>query len=68
MFKVNKLILIYINKQTIIKKMFVFRLSYHQRIVEMMPSSYAKLLPVQPMPNYKYASEEAGKITFFQLY
>lgn len=38
------------------------RLSYHQRIVEMMPETYGKLLPVQPQPNYKYASEEAGKL------
>lgn len=37
------------------------RLSYHQRITEMMPEAYAKLVPVQPQPNYKYASEEAGK-------
>lgn len=27
----------------------------------MMPETYAKLLPVSPQPNYKYASEEAGK-------
>lgn len=38
------------------------RLSYHQRIMEMMPETYAKLLPVPSQPNYKYASEEAGEV------
>lgn len=53
-----------------IKQYNRFRLSYHQRITEMMPEGYAKLIPVPPQPNYKYASEEAGKymkriFTFF---
>lgn len=36
------------------------RLSYHQRIKEMMPESYAKLIPNPPAPSYKYTSEDAG--------
>ncbi|XP_058986605.1 nuclear cap-binding protein subunit 1 [Musca domestica] len=43
------------------------RLSYHQRIVEMMPETYGKLLPVQPAPNYKYASEEAASLAGTQV-
>ncbi|XP_037931120.1 nuclear cap-binding protein subunit 1 [Teleopsis dalmanni] len=38
------------------------RLSYHQRIVEMMPEGYAKLIPVQPIANYKYATEEGASV------
>lgn len=38
-----------------------FSLSYHQRITEMMPTTYAKLIPVTPVPNYKYTNEEAGE-------
>lgn len=53
------------NKDILLIVLFYCRLSYHQRIVEMMPEAYAKLLPVSPQPNYKYASEEAGK--FFYL-
>ncbi|XP_017038914.1 nuclear cap-binding protein subunit 1 [Drosophila ficusphila] len=38
------------------------RLSYHQRITEMMPTTYAKLIPMTPVPNYKYANEEAASL------
>ncbi|KAH8261754.1 hypothetical protein KR038_002043 [Drosophila bunnanda] len=38
------------------------RLSYHQRITEMMPTTYAKLIPPTPVPNYKYANEEAANL------
>lgn len=27
----------------------------------MMPTTYAKLIPPTPVPNYKYANEEAGE-------
>lgn len=27
----------------------------------MMPTTYAKLIPLTPVPNYKYANEEAGE-------
>ncbi|CAG2056149.1 unnamed protein product [Timema podura] len=37
------------------------RLSYHQRIKEMMPPSYEALLPAKPEPKFKYAEEGAGK-------
>ncbi|XP_017470240.1 PREDICTED: nuclear cap-binding protein subunit 1 [Rhagoletis zephyria] len=43
------------------------RLSYHQRIVEMMPEAYAKLIPVAPQPNYKYASEDAASLAGTQV-
>lgn len=38
------------------------RLSYYERIKEMMPESYERLLPAQPLPNYKYTSEEAASL------
>lgn len=41
---------------------FTSSLSYHQRITEMMPTTYAKLIPAPPVPNYKYTNEEAGKL------
>lgn len=39
----------------------VLRLSYHQRIKDMMPETYSKLIPVPGTPDYKYTSEGAGK-------
>nr|CAD7262474.1 unnamed protein product [Timema shepardi] len=38
------------------------RLSYHQRIKEMMPPSYEALLPAKPDPKFKYAEEGAGSL------
>lgn len=38
-----------------------FRLSYHQRIRDMMPETYAKLIPIPSAPTYKYSSEGAGE-------
>ncbi|KAK0167958.1 hypothetical protein PV327_001806 [Microctonus hyperodae] len=38
------------------------RLSYHQRIRDMMPESYSELLPAMPEPIYKYTSEEASSL------
>lgn len=28
----------------------------------MMPTTYAKLIPITPVPNYKYANEDAGEL------
>lgn len=38
------------------------RLSYYQRIKEMMPEAYEKLLPPIPQPCYKYTSEDAATL------
>lgn len=38
------------------------RLAYYQRIVDMMPESYAELLPPIPEPVYKYAAEGAASL------
>ena len=43
-------------KETLLNCM---RLSYHQRIAEMMPESMQSLVPAEPLPIYKYESEEA---------
>lgn len=42
----------------------IFRLSYHQRIKDMMPESFESLIPAKPEPKFKYASEGAGKIKY----
>lgn len=42
-------------------KLNIFRLSYHQRIKEMMPDAYSRLIPPEPKPDYKYMHEGAGK-------
>lgn len=47
---------------------FFFRLSYHQRIRDMMPEAYNKLIPVPSAPTYKYSSEAAGKYINFLVY
>ncbi|ALC39841.1 CG7907 [Drosophila busckii] len=33
------------------------RLSYHQHVVQMMPAAFAPLLPVAPVPDFKYIDE-----------
>ncbi|KAK7866609.1 hypothetical protein R5R35_010440 [Gryllus longicercus] len=38
------------------------RLSYHQRVKDMMPESYEPLIPVKPEPQYKYTAEGAGSL------
>lgn len=38
------------------------RLSYFQRIKDMMPETYEKLLPPMPQPDYKYTSEDAASL------
>lgn len=42
-------------------KYLFFRLSYHQRIKDMMPESLTSLVPAKPEPTYKYSMEGAGK-------
>lgn len=46
-------------KDTMIRCM---RLSYHQRIVDILPESMSQLVPKNPKPIYKYISEEAGEL------
>ena len=38
------------------------RLAYHQRIVDTIPESMAKLIPENPKPTYKYVSEDAANL------
>lgn len=38
------------------------RLSYHQRIIEIMPDSFSQLLPPKPDPIYKYEAEGASEL------
>ncbi|XP_059175429.1 nuclear cap-binding protein subunit 1-A-like [Physella acuta] len=38
------------------------RFSYHQRVVESVPESFAPLLPPEPKPIYKYEQEGAGSL------
>ncbi|XP_013421265.1 nuclear cap-binding protein subunit 1-like [Lingula anatina] len=38
------------------------RLSYHQRILETVPDSFAPLIPTKPHPVYKYEKEGAGSL------
>lgn len=40
---------------------FCSRLSYYQRIKEIVPEPYESLLPPMPEPHYKYAAENAGR-------
>ena len=40
----------------------ISRLSYHQRIKDMMPESFESLIPAKPEPKFKYAAEGAGRI------
>ena len=46
-------------RETLIRCM---RLSYHQRIVEILPENMHQLLPNNPKPTYKYISEEAADL------
>lgn len=46
-------------RETLLKSL---RLSYHQRITEIIPSSFEKLLPLKALPYYKYEEEGAGAI------
>lgn len=43
------------------------RLSYYQRIRDMMPESYVELLPPVPEPIYKYSAEGAGSLPGTQV-
>jgi nuclear cap-binding protein subunit 1 len=46
-------------RETLVRCM---RLSYHQRIVDIIPQSMSQLVPVEPKPTYKYVSEEAAEL------
>jgi len=46
-------------RETLIRCM---RLSYHQRIVDILPESMNKLLPANPKTSYKYESDEAANL------
>jgi nuclear cap-binding protein subunit 1 len=46
-------------RETLIRCM---RLSYHQRVVDLLPGSMSKLVPVEPKPTYKYETEEAADL------
>jgi len=46
-------------RETLVRCM---RLSYHQRIVEMMPQEMSALVPPPPRPIYKYESEDAANL------
>jgi nuclear cap-binding protein subunit 1 len=43
----------------------ICRLSYHQRIKDMMPESFESLIPAKPEAKFKYAAEGAGRIKLF---
>lgn len=40
----------------------IMRLSYHQRIVDILPDEFEPLLPIKPAPHYKYEEEGAGSL------
>lgn len=40
----------------------IYRLSYYQRIRDMMPEPYIDLIPALPEPIYKYSSEGASTL------
>lgn len=46
-------------RETLLRSM---RLSYRQRLVEIIPPAMAALLPVETKSTYKYVSEEAGEL------
>ena len=41
----------------------VLRLSYHQRILDIVPESFTELVPIKPTPFFKYEQEGAGRGT-----
>lgn len=43
------------------------RLSYHTRIKEILPESFAGFIPEKPEPDYKYAKEGTGKCVAYNL-
>lgn len=40
---------------------FHSRLSYYQRIADLVPDSFSNLVPLKPVTTFKYAQEGAGK-------
>jgi len=45
----------------------IARLSYHQRIRECVPESFAELVPLKPQARYKYEEEGSGKCKTYVL-
>jgi hypothetical protein len=41
--------------------MIIFRLSFYERICDIVPSDFEPLLPEKPKPKYKYALENSSK-------
>ncbi|XP_057205071.1 nuclear cap-binding protein subunit 1 isoform X2 [Triplophysa rosa] len=41
------------------------RLSYHQRIVDIVPSGFSALIPAEPLCHYKYGDETSGSLPGF---
>jgi nuclear cap-binding protein subunit 1 len=46
-------------RETLVRSM---RLSYHQRVAELMPATMNSLVPQNPKPTYKYVSDEAADL------
>ena len=44
----------------VVLNFFLCRLSYHQRLKELVPDNFDPLLPARPSPYYKYEQEGAG--------
>ncbi|KAA0709650.1 Nuclear cap-binding protein subunit 1 80 kDa nuclear cap-binding protein [Triplophysa tibetana] len=41
------------------------RMSYHQRIVDIVPSGFTALIPAEPLCHYKYGDETSGSLAGF---
>lgn len=41
------------------------RLSYHQRVVDIIPASFAKLIPQKPQPNFRFSREDPPEGNLF---
>ena len=40
--------------------LFLYRLSYHQRVKDIVPESFHSLVPELPAPEFKYASSASS--------
>ncbi|XP_046556398.1 nuclear cap-binding protein subunit 1-like [Haliotis rubra] len=51
-------------KPKFIREVFLrcLRLSYHQRLVDVVPETFANLIPIKPVPFFKYEQEGAGSM------
>lgn len=48
-----------------LKNFIYYRLSYQQRIREILPDSFSCFIPAKAEPDYKYAKEGAGKLLHY---